>query len=264
VKASRVLTLLYHDVYDSDPVESGFADSGARHYKLSQAEFERQMSGLAAVVDDAPFLATEAADPAADMPFGLTFDDGGVSFHTHIATCLEARGWRGHCFMTTGCIGQPGFLDASQLRELHARGHVIGSHSVTHPKRFASCSWEEMLKEWSDSRQTLQDILGADVVCASVPGGYFSTLVAEAAQEAGYTTLFTSEPETRVRDVGGCKVLGRHTLREGTATDLPARLARGEAMPHCRQWLVWNSKKALKTVLGAGYLRLAAHITHRR
>lgn len=257
MKGSRVLTLLYHDVYARDPVESGFDGAAARRYKLSRVEFERQIASLAELAAAPPLTDMEAAGNH-PRPFAITVDDGGISYHGHIAGCLEARGWRGHCFVTTGWIGHPGFLDAPKLRELHALGHVIGSHSVTHPGRFAACSWERMLAEWSDSRRALQDILGADVTSASVPGGYFSRRVAHAARVAGYKTLFTSEPETRVRDVGDCRVFGRHTLRHGGPTELPARLLRGESVPLCKAWLSWNGKKALKALLGPGYVQLTA------
>lgn len=262
MKQDRVLTLLYHDVYGDDPAESGFEGTGARRYKLSRAEFELQVASLAEVAVTPPLTDMGAAGGADGKPFAITVDDGGVSYHSVIAGCLESRGWRGHCFMTTDWIGRSGFLDASKLRELHARGHVIGSHSVTHPARFAACGWDQMLREWTDSRRALQDILGADVTSASVPGGYFSRRVAQAARVAGFTTLFTSEPETRVRDVGGCRVFGRHTLRRGGPTRLPARLLRGERLPQYREWLSWNGKKALKAVLGTGYMQLTALMTH--
>lgn len=239
----RTLALLYHDVYAAEPGESGFAEPGAQHYKIPLRDFESQLDRLAATEVTVPLL--------------LTVDDGGMSFYTQVAERLEARGWRGHCFMTTGWIGRKGFLDATQLRELHARGHVIGSHSVTHPRRFAALAPVEMLREWSDSRKALQDILSADVGCASVPGGYFSRRVAVAARAAGFTRLFTSEPEMRVRDMAGCQVYGRYTLRRGDTADLPARLARGEVTALWTAWLAWNGKKALKAALGASYPKLA-------
>lgn len=262
---NRALSLLYHDVYAVSPSESGFSERAARHYKLPVRDFECQLDRLAETVDSAPLVTMdEAGETAGGIPFAITVDDGGLSYHSHVAERLEARGWRGHCFMTTGWISRPGFLDAAKLRELHARGHAIGSHSVSHPRRFAACSWDEMLKEWSESRKALQDILGADVTSASVPGGYFSPRVAYAAEVAGITTLFTSEPETRIRQIGGCRVFGRYTLRDGSPVDLPARLARGELPVLYAEWASWNAKKALKAVLGAGYPRLARLAQTRR
>ena len=172
-----------------------------------------------------------------------------LPLYTTVADRLEALGWRGHCFVTTGAIGRPGFLDSRQIRELRARGHVVGSHSVSHPRRFSRGRWEEMVSEWRESREALADIVGEDVTIASVPGGAFSPRVARAVREAGLRVLFTSEPETRVADVGGCTVLGRFTLRAGCRPDFACRLGRLEAAPRLREWMLWNAKKRLKPLV---------------
>ena len=111
--------------------------------------------------------------------FRITVDDGGLSYYTHIADRLEAHGWRGLCFVTTDFIGTRGFLDAAQIRELDARGHVIGSHSTSHPARFSALRARRDAAEWTLSRHVLEDILGHAVDVASVPGGYYSRTVAQ-------------------------------------------------------------------------------------
>src|SRR5882724_2225632 len=156
-----LLSLLYHDVYAESPGESGFEGAAAERYKLPLADFEGQLRRLDRVLHDPPVRVTGPRDLIAHAaPVALTVDDGGLSYHSLVAQRLEARGWRGYCFVTTSCIGRRGFLHKHHLRELRARGHVIGSHSVTHPGRFAACAPEEMLREWRESRSTLQDILG--------------------------------------------------------------------------------------------------------
>src|SRR5262245_10844768 len=149
----RVASLLFHDVYVGDVDESGFSSDAANRYKLALGDFDTQLIALAGVRPDAPVLAADLARPRTALPFLITFDDGGVSYHTVAADRLEALGWRGHCFVTTDFIGRRGFLNASQLRELDARGHVIGSHSASHPTRFSACSGQQMREEWSRSRQ---------------------------------------------------------------------------------------------------------------
>ena len=257
----RLLTLLFHDVYAHDVAESGFPGPAAARYKLRLPDFDRQLEGMTGVLRGEPLLIRGAASamPATGLPLALTVDDGGRSFYTQVADRLERRGWRGHCFVTTGCIGRRGFLDARQLRELHARGHVIGSHSASHPSRFAAQSWDGMLGEWRDSRRALEDILGAEVRIASVPGGYFAPQVARAAEAAGISALFTSEPRLRVGHVDGCMVLGRYTVRRGAPPDFSARLTAGRGALRFREWAVWNGKGVLKTLLGAAYPRLASY-----
>jgi peptidoglycan/xylan/chitin deacetylase (PgdA/CDA1 family) len=249
--------LLFHDVYRSDPAESGFPGRAADRYKLSLPAFEAQLAALARVRSDAP-SPPEAAPADAPQRFGVTLDDGGVSFYTLVAERLEARGWRARCFVTTGAIGRPAFMSPRQIRELRRRGHAFGSHSVSHPPRFSACSPGQALREWRDSRAALADLLGEDVTTASVPGGYFTPAVARAAAEAGLTTLFTSEPQVRPRRVAGCTVVGRFTVRARHAPDFAARIAALDPWTLASEWAAWNGKKAVKAVLGPLYPRLAA------
>ncbi|HEY1991420.1 MAG TPA: polysaccharide deacetylase family protein, partial [Gammaproteobacteria bacterium] len=122
---NRLLSLLYHDVYRTDPAESGFLGAAAGRYKLPLAEFNLQLERLAAVMDEPPVLVTAARSVEGPPRVAFTVDDGGISYYLDLAERLEERGWRGHCFVTTGWIGRGGFLNARQLREIHARGHLI-------------------------------------------------------------------------------------------------------------------------------------------
>ena len=44
----HTVSLLFHDVFVSDPSESGFSSRGADRYKLPVREFEAQLSALGA------------------------------------------------------------------------------------------------------------------------------------------------------------------------------------------------------------------------
>jgi peptidoglycan/xylan/chitin deacetylase (PgdA/CDA1 family) len=194
----------------------------------------------------------------------LTFDDGGASFHHPIADLLERRGWRGHFFITTDRIGTPGFLTEAQLRELYRRGHIIGSHSRSHPARMAVLTRAELDCEWRESLDRLSAVLGDAVKLASVPGGYFSLNVAESAAAAGVEALFTSEPTARVGMVDGCRVLGRYAVRRGMGPEWSAGFASGSAS-HCwRQSAWWKAKRVAKALGGRRYLQLRQAILERR
>jgi peptidoglycan/xylan/chitin deacetylase (PgdA/CDA1 family) len=256
-----IASLLFHDVFLREPRESGFESAAADRYKLPLAEFEAQLGALAGARDDRPILARQLMESisvtSVTMPYLITVDDGGVSYYTVVADRLEARGWRGHCFVTTNRIGERGFLSASQIRELDARGHVIGSHSQTHPMMFSGCSIAQMRREWIRSRAALEDLLGHEISVASVPGGYFSAAVARTAADAGLRVLFTSEPTTRTGTDHGCLVVGRFTVRPRRRKDFASRIV----LPHARtrrvEWAGWNAKKAIKPLLGSTYARVA-------
>jgi peptidoglycan/xylan/chitin deacetylase (PgdA/CDA1 family) len=217
----RLVSLLFHDVYIREPGESGFSSPAADRYKLSLADFERQMAGLAGLKTPAA-LVTHLEQRKGDrrLSMAVTVDDGGSSYYTVIADRLEQLGWRGHCFVPTKFIGMPGFMDATQLRELDARGHLIGTHSATHPARFSALSADQMRAEWSESRDVLQNLLGHEVHVGSVPGGSFSNVVAGTAADAGIRFLMNSEPVAYTRMVNRCTVAGRITIRRGARANL--------------------------------------------
>ncbi len=254
----RIVALEYHDVVaGSDADSSGFVGEDAASYKLTTENFGAHLGALAAapvrVATTVEAVALHASD---DTRVALTFDDGGVSASEHIAPLLEARGFRGAFFITTDRIGTAGFLTSSQIVDLYRRGHVIGSHSCSHPTRMAACSASELAHQWGDSLRRLSDILGIMVTTASVPGGYFSRAVAQAAAAAGVRTLFTSEPTTSIAHVGECAVIGRYTLRRNDPAQLVAALVAASSSARRRQWLRWNAKKVVKLLGGRAYLQL--------
>ena len=269
----RVVSLLFHDVYESNPSESGFRSPAADRYKLSVPEFEAQLDRLAKLRvpparhsswsgggNQGSRPSTGSGRPEAlegRIPAVLTFDDGGVSYFTVIADRLEALGLRAHCFVSTDCIGERGFLTPQQIRELDARGHTIGTHSASHPARFSALTTSDMRREWSESRQRLADIVDHAITVGSVPGGYFSRAVAEAAGYAGLQTLYTSEPTTRPWMFDSLRVVGRFTIRRGHPRDMAFRFASTLPWARCGAWVGWNAKALVKPVLGASYSRLA-------
>ena len=259
----RAISLLFHDVFLDDPAESGFVSAAADRYKLTVADFDAQLDGVAAARQEPPILAgaIEHRDhriaSACITPFAITVDDGGESYYTTVAERLEQRGWRGHCFVTTDFIGERGFLSRSQIRELAGRGHVIGSHSASHPARFNTLPFHRIATEWARSRAALEDIIGQRVDVASVPGGYYSSVVARAAGKAGIRVLFTSEPITRVGTSSGCELVGRFTIRRGDAHDLARRLVSASSGARLRAWASWNAKGLVRPLLGRSYTSIA-------
>lgn len=253
----RVITLEYHDIVaGADFDASGFPGPAANSYKLSLQTFETHLGVLAARGEAG--VDVRGARVAPRPPVVLTFDDGGASALDPTATALERHGFLGHFFITTERIGTPGFCSAEQLAALGSRGHIVGSHSHTHPIRMSALSDEDLRAEWRRSVNRLAEILGYPPEVASVPGGYYAPRIAHAAAAEGIRWLFTSEPVVRVEEVAGCRVLGRYTLRQRSAASEVASLAGRGSGGRARQWMLWNAKKAAKRLGGRVYLRLRA------
>ncbi len=264
--SGRAVALTYHDVQaaDGSAEPSGFVGPGSDPYKLPAADFAAHLDTIATarlLPETLPELTARAPRRIGVM---LTFDDGGVSAYTTIAPMLEAKGWKGQFFVTTDHIGRGGFLNEEQIRELRSRGHVIGTHSCSHPPRMTSLTDDELRREWTQSVGILSELLGERVDTGSVPHGYYSRRVGQAAAAAGVRWLFTSEPAVWPTHVGDCTVLGRFSVRLRTTCSEVADLIADRSRARSRHVLSWNAKKLAKSVGGEGYLLLRSVILRRR
>jgi peptidoglycan/xylan/chitin deacetylase (PgdA/CDA1 family) len=250
----RAYGLMYHDVTGHGRESSGRTGAGPDHYKLSWEGFLGHLDRIEEVVGVPP-VADPAAERGPSPRWSLTFDDGGASA-MEVGEELARRSWPALFFVTTDLIGTAGFVDEEAIRELERMGHVVGSHSVTHPEWMASLSADDLRREWIDSVARLREILGKDVTTASVPGGHFRRNVAVAAGSAGITTLFTSEPVRGAYREGGCLVVGRYSVRRDTGADAAAGAAAGETAPWLRQYVAWNVRKPLKLLGPEHYDRI--------
>lgn len=248
MSSAAVAAFAYHDVTD-DPQDSGFRGAGALPFKLSRAAFARHLDAIA----EAPLppeLVTAIDVTAPRWSLLLTFDDGGASaLHTGDELCR--RGWRGHFFIIADRIGERGFLDVAGIRYLRGCGHVIGSHSRTHPNIFREQTLEEMIGEWRTSCDRLADLLSEPCITAAVPGGDISSLVLESADTTGLRYLFTCEPTLAPQRVGDCWVLGRFSPKVTTSASRIRDLAQFRGWE--RALFVRRLKNLVRTTLPGPY-----------
>jgi peptidoglycan/xylan/chitin deacetylase (PgdA/CDA1 family) len=212
----EIAGLMYHEVTD-DPTSSGFQRPGALPYTLTRAAFQRHLDAIGRSPIQ-PQLVTDldlcANGNDRHRHLLLTFDDGGASA-TYVAEELARRGWKAHFFIITGRIGERTFLKPADIRTIRSAGHIVGTHSHSHPDIFRRLPRELMATEWRVSRAILEGLLGEACVAASVPGGDISRMVLESVAESGLRYLFTSEPLLTPTRVGDTWVLGRVILKAG-------------------------------------------------
>jgi peptidoglycan/xylan/chitin deacetylase (PgdA/CDA1 family) len=241
--------LLYHDVVAREEQDdTGFRGPLAARYKLEPHQFAAHLDAIASTG-----LRVGTFDPAGPLPqVVLTFDDTGASALA-AAAAVERHGWRAHFFVPTSLIGTSGFLGPGDIVELARRGHVIGSHSHTHPTYMARLSRRALEREWSASRGILRELLGTAPTTASVPGGMVSRLVIQTAATAGYSVLMTSEPISTLRETDGLLTVGRYSIWSTTPAERAAAYARGAWSPRARLWVEWKAKALTKRVSPAMY-----------
>jgi peptidoglycan/xylan/chitin deacetylase (PgdA/CDA1 family) len=221
--SQEVASFCFHEVTD-DPRSTGFQRPGAVPFTLDRQAFARHLDAIAES-RWSPQRVTDLEERTPERCLLLTFDDGGKSA-LEAAEQLGRRGWRGHFFIITSRIGTATFLGADAIRSLHAGGHIIGSHSHTHPDIFRELSPAAMRDEWRTSADILANLLGAPCEAASVPGGEISPSVLASGAEAGFRFLFTVEPQVHPMMVQGCRVFGRYMVKVGTSPTRVGQLAR--------------------------------------
>jgi peptidoglycan/xylan/chitin deacetylase (PgdA/CDA1 family) len=264
----KAISLVYHDAVKGNNFdESGLLIQGSSIYKLDVYEMQQHFEAIAASKNNKTSNIYDFFDNKTykRTPLFLTFDDGGISAASYIAPLLDKFDWVGHFFITSGYIGKTTFVNSNQIKLLKEKGHVVGTHSWSHPVRMSKCNWHELENEWRKSITKLSDIIGDQVTTASVPGGYFSKDIAKTASACGIRALFTSEPIKNAYYIDNCLVLGRYGLLRGMSPSVSASLASDDiSLCQMKQYLLWNMKKVAKLIGGNYYLAIRERIQKSR
>lgn len=247
------IVLMYHDVYVSDTMESGFQNAGALPYKVALAEFEQHVSLIK------KYCKENGIDKSSVC---FTFDDGGKSFIQNIAGVLEKHGFYGLFFITTSCISTPGFLTQSDIIELRRGGHIIGSHSHTHPERMDTLDEVTISNEWATSCSILSNILDEPIKTASIPNGFSSKKVLQNMIDNGITTIYDSNPTTKKRTYKGVEVIGRYAITKDMSPLLVLDIIKNPTRRlqiRLRHLILGLAK----TILGDSYLKIRTYILNK-
>lgn len=132
----------------------------------------------------------------------ITFDDGDLSIYAIVYPLLKAFDIPATFFLVPTYIGQVGYMDWDQVREMdnyrNERGEKLfffGSHSLTH-RPLGDLPADEVLFEMRESKRIIESELGNVVIAIALPFGSGSgdKQVLEAAKESGYLAVRTSKP----------------------------------------------------------------------
>lgn len=139
-------------------------------------------------------LSEAIADPGRIA--ALTFDDGYADNLEHGVAALAEAGAVGTVYAVVSQIGMGAadgarMLTPGELRELHALGWEIGSHTLSHP-RLPELDEAAQRRELVESKARLEDLLGAPVRSLSYPYGLYSQAMLRIVEEAGYDNAVTT------------------------------------------------------------------------
>lgn len=141
----------------------------------------------------------------------ITFDDGCETDLIAAAPVLRECGFNATFFLTAGFLGTPGYLNASQVRDLDAQGFQVGCHSMTHPY-LDDLGEPELKREIFDAKLQIEALVGHAIEHFSCPGGRYDDRTLQMARQAGFATVANSRfcanlPATSPYELGRIAIL---------------------------------------------------------
>ncbi|MDD5669713.1 MAG: polysaccharide deacetylase family protein [Candidatus Omnitrophica bacterium] len=234
------MILGYHSI--QEPVH----EPGAGLYCVSVGKFKKQMDFLrnnfTIAKNSSLSLALSSLEKKKNTVV-ITLDDGDATNYKYALPILEEFGLKAYFFIIAEFVGRDGYMNWPQIKELHDKGHIIGSHGITH-KILEGMTEKDLRNEIIESRRILETALKMPIEYFSVPRGFCNDKIIQLAKEAEYKAVFTSN----LSDIDGYK-LGRIAVKANWDIEYFKRIVeRGVPFGEC---LCQKLRNAAKGVLGA-------------
>jgi peptidoglycan/xylan/chitin deacetylase (PgdA/CDA1 family) len=147
--------------------------------------------------EDGTWVTVEQFEQVLDAVVGrtdvrLTFDDGNVSDVEIGLPRLLERGLLAEFFVLAGLLGEPGRLNAADVRKLHDAGMRVGSHGWAH-RDWRRIDPSLQAQEFRDSRRALGELTGRSVSRVAIPFGSYDRHVLRHLRRTGVTRVYTSD-----------------------------------------------------------------------
>lgn len=219
INTSAEVSILGYHRFENPPKDS---------LAISTKMFREQMQALkdagVEVIPMADYLAWRRGEkniPARSAV--ITMDDGYVSCYTEAWPVLKEFGYPFTMYVYTDYISAGGkSITWEQLAEMRDAGVDIGSHSISHdnmvrPKRAKGVPYDEWLwKELKESKDTLENKLGIQVLTFAYPFGVHDEGVMQKGLEAGYEAMFTVNGQKGRHDAPAAAI-GRYIVQSDKA-----------------------------------------------
>jgi peptidoglycan/xylan/chitin deacetylase (PgdA/CDA1 family) len=141
----------------------------------------------------------------------ITFDDGYASAYTEALPLLQKYGLNSTQYVVSGLIGQWNYMTEAMVKDMHAAGQEISSHTVTHAD-LTQLSSSELHEELSQSKAALEQLIGAPVPNMASPFGSYNANVIDAVKqyygshrsvESGFNDKSSFDPyNIKVQNIG--------------------------------------------------------------
>lgn len=189
----RVPVLIYHHVACDSP-----SNMPNQQIWICPSRFEAQLKylkdrGWRTITTDQ--LADHMKNRTCPAPRTMivTVDDSARVGYTNAAPILERLGMRGTYFVMAGLANNSSAMTFAQMRDLRARGHGIGNHSMTHLD-LVGRSQSVLYREVEKSQQIFDQELGFRPRTFAYPNGTHDAAVRQRVSDSGFELAFTADP----------------------------------------------------------------------
>jgi peptidoglycan/xylan/chitin deacetylase (PgdA/CDA1 family) len=241
---SRIVFLMYHELElpNRKLVQS---EPGYVRYILPLETFREQMQWLKSS-GFRGLSVSEALLYPPELGVCITFDDGCETDLIAAAPVLREFGARATFYLTAGFLDTPGYLSATQVRQLDSLGFEIGCHSMTHPY-LSDLSDAELGREIVDAKLHLEQILGHAIDHFSCPGGRYDERTLATARRAGFRTVANSRFHANSSATSPYK-LGRVAMLRDLSLEDFAATCQGRGL--WKKQLQDRTRQSVRQVLG--------------
>lgn len=199
------IVLMYHSIVSSGDDLPRDRELGADLYDVSVQDFRQHLIRIRGVCEGD--ISSEDRERLKRPEIILTFDDGEMNNFLHAFPLLKEFGLSAYFFVTVDRIGKPGYMGPTELQILSLAGMTVGSHGLTH-RILTGLGDDELQRELTESRKTLEAILARPVISFSIPRGFYDERVLRFTREAGYREIFVSSAAPK-----GKGILGRTAVK---------------------------------------------------
>lgn len=129
----------------------------------------------------------------------ITFDDGFADSYSNAYPLLQKHEFTGYYFVSTGLIGQNGYMNRDQLKKMIKNNHIVGCHTYTHHRMDIKDSNATLHREIVQAKTELESVLDNSIDLFCWVGGEENTYTKNAAAQIRncgykYAVMTNSEP----------------------------------------------------------------------
>src|SRR5699024_5789182 len=200
--ARMIPILMYHQIGQPSPKGTPF-----RGLTVHPDDFRRQMTWLSrlgyrglSMRDLLPYIRGEKQGKVV----GITFDDGYRNVHDNALPILDRLGFTSTNYFVSQRLGggndwdyeigipHSDLMSVTEMRAWHDAGQEVGSHTLDHV-HLPDLTPEEANRQVHESRDQLEQWLGAPVEAFCYPYGDESPAIRKMVEAAGYSNATTTE-----------------------------------------------------------------------